>query len=38
MNVLDMESLEAEMPPYAAKEYDQKNKCKDTVYAIELLE
>ena len=38
MNVLDMAALEAEMNSDAAKEWDQKNNCKDTVYAIELVE
>ena len=38
MNVLDMEALEAEMTSNAAKEWDKKNNCKDTVYAIELVE
>ena len=38
MNVLDMEELEAEMTSDAAKEWDKKNNCKDTVYAIELIE
>ena len=37
MNVLDMEALEAEMSSEAAKEWDKKNNCKDTVYAIELV-
>ena len=37
MNVLDMEALEAEMTSDAAKEWDKKNNCKDTVYAIELV-
>ena len=37
MNVLDMEALEAEMTSNAAIEWDQKNNCKDTVYAIELV-
>ena len=38
MNVLDMEVLEAEMTSDEAKEWDKKNNCKDTVYAIELVE
>jgi len=38
MNVLDMEALEAEMTSDAAKEWDKKNNCKDSVYAIELVE
>ena len=38
MNVLDMEALEAEMTSEEAKEWDKKNNCKDTVYAIELVE
>ena len=38
MNVLDMEALEAEMTSDAALEWDKKNNCKDTVYAIELVE
>ena len=38
MNVLDMEALEAEMTSDAAKEWDKKNNCKDTIYAIELVE
>ena len=37
MNVLDMEALEAEMNSDAAKEWDQKNNCRDTIYAIELV-
>ena len=37
MNVLDMEALEAEMASDAAKDWDQKNNCKDTVYVIELV-
>ena len=37
MNVLDMEALEAEMTSDAAKEWDQKNNCRDTIYAIELV-
>ena len=37
MNVLDMEALEAEMTSDAAKEWDKKNNCNDTVYAIELV-
>ena len=37
MNVLDMEALEAEMTSDAAKEWDKKNNCKDTIYAIELV-
>ncbi len=37
MNVLDMESLEAEMNSDAAKDWDNKNNCKDTIYAIELV-
>ena len=37
MNVLDMKALEAEMTSDAAKEWDKKNNCKDTVYAIELV-
>ena len=36
INFLHMQSLEAEMATHAAKEWDQKNNCKDTVYAIEL--
>ena len=38
MNVLDMEVLEAEMTSDAAKEWDKKNNCKDTVYEIKLFE
>ena len=38
MNVLDMKALESEMTSDAAKEWDKKNNCKDTVYAIELVE
>ena len=38
MNVLDMGALEAEMTSDAAKEWDKKNDCKDTVYAIELVD
>ena len=38
MHVLDMEALEAEMTSDAAKEWDKKNNCKDTVYAIELVD
>ena len=38
MNVLDMKALEAEMTSDEAKEWDKKNNCKDTVYAIELVE
>ena len=38
MNVLDMEALEAEMTSDAAKEWDKKNNCIDTVYAIQLVE
>ena len=34
MDVLDMEALEAEMTSDAAKEWDKKNNCKDTVYAV----
>ena len=37
MNVLNKEALEAEMTSDAAKEWDQKNNCKDTVYGIELV-
>ena len=37
MNVLDMEALKAEMTSDAAKEWDKKNNCKDTIYAIELV-
>ena len=37
MNVLDMEALEAEMTSDAAREWDKKNNCKDTIYAIELV-
>jgi len=29
--------IEAEMTSDAAKEWDKKNNCKDTVYAIELI-
>ena len=38
MNVINMEALEAEMTSDAAKEWDKKNNCKDTVYAIEIVE
>ena len=38
MNVLDMDALVAEMTSDAAKEWDKKNNCNDTVYAIELVE
>ena len=38
MNVLNMKALEAEMTSDAAKEWDKKNNCKDTVYAIDLVE
>ena len=38
MNVLDMDALCTEMSSDAAKEWDEKNNCKDTVYAIELVE
>ena len=37
MNVLNMEALEAEMTSEEAKDWDKKNNCKDTVYAIELI-
>ena len=32
-----MEALEVEMTSDAAKEWDKKNNCKVTVYAIELV-
>ena len=38
MNVLDMDALCTEMSSDEAKEWDEKNNCKDTVYAIELVE
>ena len=38
MNVLDIEALKAEMTSDAAKEWDKKNNCQDSVYAIELVE
>ena len=38
MKVLNMVALEAEITSDAAKEWDKKNICKDTVYAIELVE
>ena len=38
MNVLDMKALEAEMTSDAAIEWDKKNNCIDTVYAIQLVE
>ena len=38
MNVLDMDELSTEMNSDEAKEWDKKNNCKDTVYAIELVE
>ena len=38
MNVLDMKVLEAEMTSDAAMEWDKKNNCIDTVYAIQLVE
>ena len=37
-NVLDMKALEAEMTSDAAIEWDKKNNCIDTVYAIQLVE
>ena len=37
MNVLDMNALCTEMSSDAAKEWDEKNNCKDTLYAIELV-
>ena len=37
MSVLDMKALEAEMTSDAAKEWDKKNNCKDTIYAIEIV-
>ena len=38
LKVLDMEALEAEMTSDAAMDWDKKNNCNDTVYAIELIE
>ena len=38
MNVLDMDALGAEMTSDEAKEWDKKNNCNDTVYAIEIVE
>ena len=38
LNVLDMQALKAEMTSDAAKEWDKKNNCNDTVYTIELVE
>ena len=38
MNCTDLEKLGAEMESPFAKEWDKKNNCKDTVYAIELVE
>ena len=38
MNVLDMKALEAEMTSDADIEWDKKNNCIDTVYAIQLVE
>ena len=38
MNVLNMDALFAEMTSEEAKEWDKKNNCKDTMYAIELVE
>ena len=38
MNVLNMAALEAEMTSDEAKDWDKKNNCKDTVYAIELVD
>ena len=38
MNVLDMKALEAEMTSDTAIEWDKKNNCIDTVYAIQLVE
>ena len=38
MNVLDMDALCTEMSSDEAKEWDKKNNCKDTVYAINLVE
>ena len=37
MNVLDMEALSAEMNSDKAKEWDDANECKDTIYKIELV-
>ena len=37
LNVLNMEALEAEMSSDAAKEWDQKNNCRDTIYSIKLV-
>ena len=38
MNVLDMKALAPEIASDAAKDWDKKNNCKDTVYGIELVE
>ena len=38
MNGLDMEELKGEMTSDAAMEWDKKNNCKATVYAIELVD
>ena len=38
MNLLDMETLEAEMISDTAKECDKNNNCKDAVYSIDLIE
>ena len=37
MNVLDMDALYTEMSSDEAKEWDKKNNCEDTVYAVELV-
>ena len=37
MNCTDLEKLGSEMESPFAKEWDKKNNCKDTVYAIELV-
>ena len=38
MNCSDLKKLEAAMEDPFAKEWDKKNNCKDTVYAINLVE
>ena len=38
MNLLDMETLEAEMISDTAKECDKNSNCKVAVYSIELIE
>ena len=38
MNCSDLEKLGATMEDPVCKKWDEKNNCKDTVYAIELVE